>query len=103
MTVRKCIEVGCTNLTHASRCDEHERERQRARSRRRKKVKPAHHTGAWERISREARAAHPWCARCGATDDLTADHIIPGTLEGGVQVLCRSCNAKKRTKGAGEW
>lgn len=40
------------------------------------------------------------CVICGATDDLTLDHVIPrskgGTSESGnLQTLCRSCNTSK--------
>ena len=28
-------------------------------------------------------------------EDLTTDHVVPGSLAGGVQVLCRPCNSKK--------
>lgn len=43
------------------------------------------------------------CAYCGATEDITQDHIIP-LIKGGlniienIQPLCRSCNSKKRDK-----
>lgn len=43
------------------------------------------------------------CARCGATEDLTIDHIV-AIVNGGsdeltnLQVLCRSCNAQKGAK-----
>lgn len=40
------------------------------------------------------------CKWCGATDDLTIDHIWPQVLGGGhdldnLQVLCRPCNSSK--------
>lgn len=43
------------------------------------------------------------CLCCGATEDLTIDHIIPLSRGGAnsfenCQVLCRSCNSRKRTK-----
>lgn len=43
------------------------------------------------------------CLRCGATKDLTADHVVPIALGGhsnieNIQVLCRSCNSWKGTK-----
>jgi len=45
-------------------------------------------------------AASPWCARCNATSDLTADHIVAiangGDPDGPLQTLCRSCNSRKR-------
>jgi 5-methylcytosine-specific restriction endonuclease McrA len=41
-------------------------------------------------------AAHPYCADCGATEDLTVDHLIPLAHGGGEErrVLCRSCNSR---------
>jgi 5-methylcytosine-specific restriction endonuclease McrA len=45
-------------------------------------------------------AAHPWCSNCGATSDLTADHVTPlargGHPLGPLRVLCRSCNSSRR-------
>lgn len=40
------------------------------------------------------------CVECGATDDLTLDHIYPWSLGGpdtqaNLRVLCRSCNSRK--------
>ena len=40
------------------------------------------------------------CVRCGATDDLTIDHVYPRSLGGShaadnLQALCRSCNSAK--------
>jgi 5-methylcytosine-specific restriction endonuclease McrA len=40
------------------------------------------------------------CAKCGATEDITADHIVPLALGGSntidnIQPLCRSCNSRK--------
>lgn len=43
------------------------------------------------------------CMACGATDDLSVDHIIaeskggPTTLDN-LQTLCRSCNSRKGTR-----
>ena len=50
--------------------------------------------GTWRILSEDARAGGR-CAYCGATEDLTLDHVIPGTTEGGVRILCRSCNGHK--------
>ena len=49
------------------------------------------------RLIQEAGA----CRACGATDDLTLDHIQPMSMggahnESNLQVLCRSCNVKKK-------
>ena len=43
------------------------------------------------------------CSHCGATGDLSIDHIHPVSKGGGdeddnLQVLCRSCNSKKSNK-----
>jgi len=40
-----------------------------------------------------------FCAECGATEDLTVNHIIPfcvggKTVEENLNILCRSCNIK---------
>ncbi|MBN1677882.1 MAG: HNH endonuclease [Candidatus Thermoplasmatota archaeon] len=40
------------------------------------------------------------CKRCGSRQNLEFDHIIPVTKGGGntennIELLCRSCNAKK--------
>lgn len=40
------------------------------------------------------------CRHCGATEDLSIDHIVPERLGGtqdpdNLQVLCRSCNSRK--------
>ena len=43
------------------------------------------------------------CLRCGATDDLTLDHLRPWSLYGpdtdeNLRTLCRSCNSSKGAK-----
>ena len=59
------------------------------------------YTKAWYALSAQAIAAQPWCTTCYTTTDLTTDHVIPMSRGGtstwdNVQVLCRSCNSKKR-------
>src|SRR5664280_2568199 len=53
----------------------------------------------WQRAARAQVTSYPWCAKCGATEDLTADHVVPrahgGTAEHGLRTLCRSCNGKR--------
>lgn len=50
-------------------------------------------------IRRAVVAASPICERCQATEDLTADHVLPlargGTNEDERQTLCRRCNSRK--------
>jgi 5-methylcytosine-specific restriction enzyme A len=51
---------------------------------------------AWSRLSRRARRAQPWCTDCGATTDLTADHLVwPARSLVDVAVRCRRCNSRK--------
>lgn len=43
------------------------------------------------------------CLRCGTTENITADHVVPISLGGSgfisnIQPLCRSCNSKKHNK-----
>lgn len=43
------------------------------------------------------------CAKCGATNELEIDHIVPvskggGNEEANLQVLCKTCNRKKSAR-----
>ena len=62
-------------------------------------IKPNPYGSEHQRRSRLLRALHPWCEECGATEDLTADHIVPlargGDPLGKLRVLCRSCNSRR--------
>ena len=43
-------------------------------------------------------AAHPYCSNCGATTDLTADHVVPvsdGGAHSQLRTLCRPCNSRR--------
>lgn len=58
----------------------------------------------WDKLSRRARRLQPWCTDCGATTDLSADHL-PIAWERkaaglsirltNIDVVCRSCNSKR--------
>jgi 5-methylcytosine-specific restriction protein A len=55
---------------------------------------------AWQKLSREFRARHPYCFKCGSIKDLTTDHIVSkknGGLDewSNLQTLCRVCNSIK--------
>ena len=62
----------------------------------------------WQALSRRARRMQPWCSTCGATEDLTVDHLVPLAETGtavrptlaDIQVLCRSCNSSKGAAGS---
>ena len=61
----------------------------------------------WQAVARQQIQRQPWCSRCGATSDLTADHIVAMALGGdpydprNLDTLCRSCNSKKGQREGG--
>jgi 5-methylcytosine-specific restriction endonuclease McrA len=67
---------------------------------------------AWRRVVERAIADQPWCSRCGRTDRLSGDHIIPLSKGGtddpsNVRVLCVPCNVlasrlERRAEALGE-
>ncbi len=83
---RPCLDCGA--LTSATRCPSCTRRREAKRG----TPTQRGYDAEWARLSRRVRAEQPWCSRCGRTDDLTVDHIVPGSLDGGLRVLCRSCH-----------
>ena len=75
----------------------------RERDRRRGSAHRRGYTKHWQRIVKLAIQAQPWCSDCGATSDLTGDHITPRVAGGGnvpsnIRVLCRSCNSSRGAK-----
>ncbi|WP_051406780.1 HNH endonuclease [Nocardia sp. CNY236] len=100
MTLRPCLE--CGEPSEAARCPDHARTDDRVRDR-----DHVHWNGArWKRLSRRLRQIQPWCTSCGATDELTVDHIEPVCARpdlayelGNLQVLCKRCNSRKGTRG----
>ena len=89
-----CLTTGCGNITdQPPRCDEHSTHRHGGNATGR--LPRTRYGAAWDRLSKQARADQPWCTRCGSPDDLTLDHVIPGTSDGGLMVLCRPCNSRK--------
>jgi 5-methylcytosine-specific restriction endonuclease McrA len=53
----------------------------------------------WQRLAREQVRNYPSCWYCGATTDLTVDHIKPralgGTVADGLRTACRPCNSRR--------
>lgn len=93
--LKPCVE--CGELTSSARCTEHTVWKP-------KPYRALGYDAAWDRLSKRARRMQPWCSRCGTTQDLTCDHSEEAwrRREAGlairlcdVDVLCRSCNAKK--------
>lgn len=59
-------------------------------------------TAPYRKLRKQLLDKFRQCVSCESTDDLTIDHIIPMRMGGphsieNLQVLCRSCNAKKGT------
>lgn len=102
---RPCLEPGCPHLAPPGkpRCPTHQAAHDRPRNARRN-ARRTHYRGDWAAIARAAVEAHrathgDWCPGWNRpphpATDLTCDHVIPRSLAAGVQVLCRSCNARK--------
>lgn len=95
---RPCAGCGVV-IRNASRC----LQCRRVAERRRPKRSDRGYDKRWAELSKQIRAAHPWCKECGATNDLTVDHIIPLVdlhpdlryEVSNLQVLCRRCNSRK--------
>lgn len=85
---RQCIE--CGRISDASRCERHRLPDRRP--------SPAArgYDSQWRKLSTLARSIQPWCSDCGATTDLTADHLRwPARSLDDVDVVCRACNSRR--------
>lgn len=81
----------CGEPSPESRCPLHPHLQPKKRSR-----EERGYDDAWRKLSQRARELQPWCSTCGATEDLTADHLQwPARTLKHVDVLCRTCNARK--------
>jgi 5-methylcytosine-specific restriction endonuclease McrA len=89
-----------------TRCRACDSRHERKRDERRGTPSQRGYGARWYALSAAARQAQGWCSECGATSDLTADHVIPLARGGSsewdnVIVLCRSCNGAKGARMAG--
>lgn len=98
MTLRPCVVCGEPSPT--ARCPEHQPRRQKANASARG------YDTAWRKLSERARRLQPFCADCGATEDLQADHSPEAWKRKAdgkairlidIDVVCGDCN---RTRGA---
>lgn len=98
MTFKPCIE--CSEISDRSRCPAHRpKDTRRHRGRGHTNDDPR-----MRRLSGRLRRMSPFCELCGATTDLTVDHIIPKSEAPGLiynpanlRVLCRTCNSRRGT------
>lgn len=96
--MRPCLV--CGEPSDGTRCAEHRQPDHKPSARKRG------YDGQWDRLSKRARRAQPFCTDCGATEDLQADHL-PSAWErkaarlpirlADVDVCCGPCN---RARGA---
>lgn len=88
-----CLTCG-TPTRIGSHCAEHQPIRQRTQR----------YNHAWRRASQEARRRQPWCSVCGATEDLTADHLVPlaagGELVPDASLIDVKCRRHNSARGA---
>ncbi|MCV7223156.1 HNH endonuclease [Mycolicibacterium elephantis] len=100
MIARPCL--GCGHLIAAgSRCGDCQPKRQAPTLSAAKRG----YDYRWQKLSQQARQKQPWCALCGSTNQLQADHIVPVSeapeirLEPlNVRVLCADCNKRRGNK-----
>jgi 5-methylcytosine-specific restriction endonuclease McrA len=97
---RPCLD--CGTPCRGSRCPTHQRVQQLAKDARRPTRRSHHET---QRRRQQVRD-QPWCAACGTTTDLTAEHVVPvaEAVARGVPVeeaeagplttLCLPCNSR---------
>lgn len=90
MAARPCLDCGA-RTERTTRCPACQRLKDREKNER----AGYRRTYAWQQLSRATRRATPYCVYCGATDDLTADHVRARSLAAGVVTACRTCNSRK--------
>lgn len=87
---RRCLDCSARALPDRSRCAAHSRSFEARRPDREK------YRGDWPARARLQVEAMPYCGACGATTDLTAEHLDPEDPSGPLTTLCRSCNSSRR-------
>jgi 5-methylcytosine-specific restriction endonuclease McrA len=101
MTLRPCLQCGEPSPT--TRCPACSSAEDVRTDQRRGTPSARGYDWRWAKLSARARRLQPWCTACGATQDLTCDHLVALAAGGrrsgltllDVQVLCRRCNAKR--------
>ncbi len=94
MTPRPCID--CGEPTTDTRCPSCQADQDRRTDTSRGSRHERGYDGRWARLSARARRLQPWCLDCGATDNLTADHLRwPARTLDDVEVVCGPCNNRR--------
>lgn len=94
---RHCGQPTSEGYYHVACGKAYERDKSRLRRLRKGTTSQRGYGTDHQKLREIAIARHPWCADCGTTRDLCADHIVP-TSKGGANVLsnyavrCRGCN-----------
>jgi 5-methylcytosine-specific restriction protein A len=93
---KRCATIGCANLVHTIRCNEHQKVIDKAR---REKEHWRDYGSNWKFIRARVLKAEPNCRFCGevATE---VDHITPlkngGTHDiNNLRPLCKSCHSRR--------
>lgn len=104
MTARPCLDCG-TPTSEGNRCPAcapaAEARRQTWLRRQRGTTAARGYDAAWRQVAASVIRAEPWCCACGATEDLTCDHIVPLSQGGArlerdnLRVLCRRCHGQR--------
>jgi 5-methylcytosine-specific restriction enzyme A len=106
MPLKKCAEVGCSELVRKPRCDEHRRVRDHERSL--TQARQTRSSVAWQRVRAEKRRVDPCCEDCRARGVLTPTqeiHHVRSLSEApelalemsNLRSLCVSCHDKYST------
>lgn len=94
----------CGELTPTSRCQRHDAQALTERHSRMRSAQQRGYDHRWHQLSLRARRAQPFCADCGRTDSLTADHSPEAWARrergqvirlSDVDVVCGPCNTRR--------
>lgn len=89
IAMKPCLD--CGEPANGSRCEVH---RRKFNQQRRPTTTDRGYGSTWQAYAKGRIRQEPWCAVCGATDDLTLDHAND-------VVMCRRCNSGRRWDGRG--
>lgn len=96
-----CAVPGCPHKgTTRGRCAEHAATTLRQQEAARGTRQTRGYDAAWYRLVARKKRETPFCVLCGATEDLTGDHIVPLSRGGqsvyeNIRILCRPHNSSK--------